>query len=247
MGRKSKVNFRFGELAFSKISQQGSNMSKVTTHFSLSSIVSQLSKIWKTVVIGILASLGGAGFTVLIAKLTGNPIWMLAKDPAEIRRFPPYFGMLSNWGVILWTATAVICLFSAVLLKQQKAPHATRRFLVASGLFSLLLGIDDLYMFHERLLPRMFHMPEIFFYLLYFLAIVAYLAYFMPQILKCDYLLFLVALLFFIFSRINIPYFDRFMTTGDMLKYFGIVFWLAFFYRTAMHEVSGLLRSEKST
>jgi len=227
---------------------KGNYMSQILSRFSLSAIKNQLSEIWKTIAVGILISLGGAGFTVLIAKLTGYPIWMLAKDPAETERFPPYIGMLSNWGVILWTATAVICLFSAVLLKQQKAPHATRRFLVASGIFSLLLGIDDLYMLHDRLLPRMFHVPELLFYLLYFLAFAAYLAYFIPQILKYDYLLFLAAFLFFVFSRqifIRIPYFSQFNTTGDMLKYFGIVFWLTFFYRTALYEVNAFLRLEK--
>jgi hypothetical protein len=223
-------------------------MSQILSRFSISAIKSQILKIWKTVTIGILVSLGGAGFTVLVAKLTGNPIWMLAKDPADTKHFPPYIGMLSNWGVILWTATAVICLFSAVLLKQQKAPHATRRFLAASGIFSFLLGIDDLYMLHDRLLLRIFHVPEILFYLLYFFAFVAYLVYFIPQILKYDYLLFVAAFLLFVFSRqfvIKIPYLSQFNTTGDMLKYFGIVFWLAFFYRTALHEVNAFFYREK--
>jgi hypothetical protein len=87
-------------------------------------------------------------------------------------------------------------------------------------------------MLHDRLLPRMFHVPEILFYLLYFFAFAAYLAYFIPQILRYDYLLFVAAFLFFVFSRqffIKIPYLSQFNTTGDMLKYFGIVFWLAFF------------------
>jgi len=223
-------------------------MLKILSRFSPSTIKNQILKIWKTVAIGIFISLGGAGFTVLVAKLTDNPIWMLVKDPADTKRFASYIGMLSNWGVILWTATAVICLFSTVLLKQQKAPNATVRFLLVSGIFSLLLGIDDLYMLHDRLFPKMFHVPEILFYLLYFFAFAAYLVYFTPQILKYDYLLFMAAFLFFVFSRqffIKIPYLSQFNTTGDMLKYFGIVFWLAFFYRTALHEVTALLHSEK--
>ena len=223
-------------------------MLKILSRFSPSTIKNQILKIWKTVAIGIFISLGGAGFTVLVAKLTDNPIWMLVKDPADTKRFASYIGMLSNWGVILWTATAVICLFSAVLLKQQKAPNATVRFLLVSGIFSLLLGIDDLYMLHDRLFPKMFHVPEILFYLLYFFAFAAYLVYFTPQILKYDYLLFMAAFLFFVFSRqffIKIPYLSQFNTTGDMLKYFGIVFWLAFFYRTALHEMTALLHSEK--
>jgi len=84
--------------------------------------------------------------------------------------------------------------------------------------------------------------------LLYIFAFVAYLIYFTPQIVKYEYLLLTVALLFFLFSRrifVTIPFFDQFMTTGDMLKYFGIVFWLTFFYRTALYEVRALLNREK--
>src|SRR6266498_402684 len=108
-------------------------MSQNLSRFSLSTVKNQLSKIWKTVAVVVLISLGGAGFTVLTASLTNNPIWKLVKDPAEVKHFPPYIGMLSNWGVILWTASAVVCLFSAAVLNQQKAPFATRKFLAASG------------------------------------------------------------------------------------------------------------------
>lgn len=37
-----------------------------------------------------------------------------------------------------------------------------------------------------------------------------------------------------------IPFLGEFMTANDMLKYFGIVFWLAYFARTAAKH----LRSE---
>jgi len=50
-----------------------------------------------------------------------------------------------------------------------------------------------------------------------------------------------MALFFFLISRklfVTLPFFNQFISTGDMLKYFGIVFWLAFFYRTALYEVS---------
>ena len=223
-------------------------MSQISFHFSLSTIKNQLSKIWKTVAVVVLISLGGAGFTVLIASLTNNPIWMLVKDPAEVKHFPPYIGMLSNWGVILWTATAVICLFSAVILKQQKAPDVTFRFMTASGVFSLWLGIDDLYLLHDRVLPKLFHISEAFFYLLYIIVFLVYLIYFIPQILKYDYLLFFAAFLLFLVSRtffILLPFLDQFITTGDLLKYFGIVFWLAFFYRTGLYEVSVLINRKK--
>ena len=219
-------------------------MSQIFSRFSILNIKKQLLEIWPTTVIGILVSLCGAGFTVLIAELTDNPIWKLAKDPAEVMNFPPYIGMLSNWSVILWITTAVICLFGAVILKKQNAPKDTLRFIIGSGLLSLFLGIDDLYRLHDKIFPRMFHAPESFFYLLYFFTFLIYLIFFTTQILKYDYLLFGAAFFLLVISRriaVIIPFFDQFMTTGDMLKYFGIVFWLAFFYRTVLHEINALI------
>lgn len=222
-------------------------MSRIVSRFSLSSIKSQLLEIWPTVGVGILVSLGGAGITALVANLTDNPIWRLAKDPAEVMNFPPYIGMLSNWDVILWVMTAAICLFGAVILKKQNVPKDTLRFIAVSGLLSLVLGIDDLFLFHDRLLPKMLHAPEAFFYLIYFFVFLVYLIFFTSKIMKYEYLLFWASFLLLVISRrilVIIPFFNKFMTTGDMLKYFGIVFWLAFFYRTVLHEVSARINPE---
>jgi hypothetical protein len=225
-------------------------MSKTTSHFSLSAIIDQLSKIWKAIFWGIVVSLGGAGFTVFVGKITGTSMRTLAKDPAELIGFSPYVGMLSYWGVILWITTAVICLFSAVLLREYKASGVETRFLAVSGAFSLLLGVDDLYMLHDRLLPRLFHLPEAFFYLLYFLAFTGYLVFLASRILKYDYLLLATAFIFFVISRgffVWIPYFGEFYATADVLKCFGIVFWLIFFYRTALQEFSALFAFQRQS
>lgn len=222
-------------------------MSQIISSFSFLNLKNQIVRNWMTIGVSLFISLGGAGFTVLVATLTNNPIWKLAKDPAEVMGFSPYIGMLSNWGVVLWMGAAAICLFSAVLLKQQKVSPSTLTFITVSGSFSLLLGIDDLFLLHDRLFPKLFDIPEKYFYFLYLFAFLIYLVCFLRQIIKYDYLLFGAALLFFLMSRrvfVSLPFFDQFMTTGDMLKYFGIVFWLAFFYRTALFEVSALLDHE---
>jgi len=219
-------------------------MSQIMSHFSFLDIRNQIAKIWITIGVSTLISLGAAGVTVLVATLTDNPIWKLAKDPSEVIGFPPYIGMLSNWGVVLWVAAAAICLFSAVLLKQAKGSNSTFTFLAVSGGFSLLLGVDDLFLLHDHLFPKLFHVPENYFYFLYLLAFLVYLICFIRRIIQYEYLLFGAAILFFLMSLrvfVTLPFFDQFMTTGDMLKYFGIVFWLAFFYRTALFEVSALL------
>jgi ABC-type multidrug transport system fused ATPase/permease subunit len=229
---------------FSHITRQGNRMSKIKSRFF--NFINQLSKIWKAIAIGIFLSLAGAAFTVLVARWTNTPVWKLTKDAASVIWQPAYIGLLSDWDVVLWIATASICLFSAVILYQQKAPRATFGFFLTSGIFTLILGLDDLYMLHERVLPKVFHMPEIFFYLLYFLAIVAYLIYFKRRLAKYENLLFTTSIFLFIISRmffIRLPFIDR-HASGDVLKYFGIVFWMIFFYRTALHEVNAVLGSK---
>ena len=219
---------------------------QIFPRFSYPAIKNQILKIWPTTVLGIIVSLGGAGITVFVANLTGNPIWKLAKDPAEVMRFPPYIGMLSNWSGMLWIAAAAICLFSAIILKQQNAAGATVMFIAVSGGFSLFLGIDDLFRLHDHVLPKLFHIRERIFYALYLVVILAYLLYFLPKILEYDYLLLGAAFFLFGLSRrvfITLPYFDQFMTTGDVLKYFGIVSWLAFFYRAALLEVGTVIKA----
>jgi len=223
-------------------------VSKTESRLSLSSICRQLSEIWKAIVLGVALSFGGAGFTVFVGKITGSPIRMLAKDPAELIGFSSYVGMLSYGGVLLWVAAAVVCFFSAVILREYRASGVELRFLAVSGAFSMFLGVDDLYMLHDRVFPRLFYLPESNFYLLYFLAFVGYLAFFVLQILKYDYLLFAAAFILLVISRglyVWIPYFGEFYVAGDMLKYFGIVFWLIFFYRTSLREVTALVWNRK--
>ena len=219
--------------------------SKLKSRTSLSAIREQIIEIRPAFLLATMIALGGAAVTVLVASFTDHPIWKLAKDPSQIMDYPSYIGMLSNWGVLLWMTTAAICIFSGLLLKKQAAPAATTRFVSVSGALSFLLAMDDLFLFHDQVLPHLFHVRERIFYVLYVLILLVYLMRFYRQILQYEYLLFATAFFLFAFSRrffISMPFLDQFMTTGDMLKYFGIVFWLAFFYRTAFYEVSQRMR-----
>ncbi len=216
--------------------------------FSFSALWKQVIRIIPALLISSAVALGGTTVTVLVARLTDNPIWKLAKDPADVIQFQPYIGMLSNWGALLWMTTAAICLFTAVILKTSRARLQTRLFIFFSGVLSLLLAVDDLYMFHDRVLPRVLNIHEYFFYMLYIILILAYLVAFTREILRQDFILFVIAFGFLFLSRrflFRFSFLDEYMTTGDMLKYFGIVFWLAFYYRAASREISALIQRPK--
>lgn len=213
----------------------------------ITNLKNQIIRILPIALISIAIALGGAVVTVSIAEWTDNPIWRLTKDPAQIIDFPPYIGMLSTWGTLLWMSTATICLFASMVMKNYQVAFRTYRFLFVSGVLSFLLAVDDIFLLHDEVLPHLLDMPEFFFYLIYIIIIGSYLLYFWRDISSYDYLLFMVAFALLMVSRgFFLPRFLReFMTTNDMLKYFGIVFWLAFFYRASMQEIKNLVSKKE--
>lgn len=209
----------------------------------------QMKNILPTLLVSSVISLGGAAVTVLVARLTGNPIWRLAKDPAQVVGYEPYIGMLTNWGVLLWFASAVLCLFTEILMRKNGATLKARLFLLASGIFSLVLALDDLFLLHDEILPKVFGIPEFFFYFVYLVTIILYIVIFLRDIHRKEYILFWIAFLFLLISRgvfFFLPFLREYKTSGDMLKYVGIVFWLAFFYRTALNEISTMIDNKNT-
>ena len=207
----------------------------------LSALQNQIQQILPAVGISLLVIMVGVGSTVLLAYITGNPLSNLTKDPAQILHYPLYIGWLSNLGGLLWIATATLCLFSSVILRRQGGSPASINFMRLSGLINVYLGIDDLFLLHDRAFPELFHLHEFPFYMAYILLIIAYLIYFLRYILARDYLLLFFAGFLLMASRgafVLFPSLARFSAQGDMVKFAGIIFWLAFFYRTAFQEVT---------
>lgn len=222
---------------------------KKHSQISLLAIRQQIIRILPAVLISIALFMGGAAVTVQIARATNNPIWKIAKDTSEVTNFPPYIGLLSNWVALLWMATATICLFTTLVLRNNNVPFQKYNFLLVSGILSFVLTIDDLFALHDRVFPSVFHIPEPFLYLMYIITLITYVIYFRRKILQYDYLLLVAAFFLIGVSReifIRIPYFLESMTANDMLKYFGVIFWLAFFYSASSQEIKNMLEQKRS-
>ena len=218
---------------------------QLQTRLSVQEIRKQTANTWKPAIAGIFYLLALIGFIMLIARLRGEPIWKITGDPAEIMHYPAYIGALSSLGNLLWSMTAAVCLLGAIVVKQHRASRITRHFFLTSGMFSIILCVDDLFLLHDHVIPALLHIPEMLLYLLYLIAILVYLTYFMPCILNYEYLLLGTSIVFFGLSRSILaasPFIDHIEIAADILKHFGIVFWLIFFYRTVLHEVNLLIR-----
>lgn len=178
-------------------------------------------------------------FVVFVSSKTGVSIKSFMNDPSAIARINPFLGAVSNIGILFWCAAASICFFSFVLLRNSSIRNSLQNFLFASGFITTILLLDDLFLFHEEnwnsretLFPNMYFLSEKVIYISYLLIILFYLVKFRRIILKTDFVLLLLAFLFFGISM-SIDFFDisllDYAIVEDGCKLFGIVSWFGYF------------------
>lgn len=179
------------------------------------------------------------GVVLLLHFWKGIPIGRLTRDPTTIVGSPLYTGFLSQIGIFFWSASAAVCMFSVKVLSRHTDSLKIKPFLFASGLLTLLLGFDDVFLLHEELLPY-FGVPQKAVFISYAGFVPFYVVRFYSIVLKTEYVLLVMALLFFGFSvtldlfeppDIN-PYLFE-----DGAKLVGIVGWLAYFFRAGTSAV----------
>lgn len=160
-----------------------------------------------------------------------------------------YFGLLSNLGVLLWCVTASICLYS--YLRSVRTDHrgGSGRLLAYAGVFSALLMLDDFFLGHDLIYPRVFGLKEEYVFAMYGAALIAYLAMYFRAIAKLEYSVLLISMFFFatslffdLYHKIGLFAFidDIIVKDGlaytigeDGAKFVGIWAWAVFHVRAA--------------
>lgn len=186
----------------------------------------------------------GPGVLLLaaVALQTRVPIPVLMKDPLAVVPLTKtcchfYYGLVSNLGVMLWSAGAAICLFACVLLLvlSRRGPDVV--FLGAAGVFTGWLGLDDLFMIHEDVLP-FFGVPQFVTYAAYAAAVALYFAVFWRQIFAHRPMLMALALLLLGASVVIdvVWHTDRAARVfiEDGAKFLGILAWNGFHVTAAL-------------
>jgi hypothetical protein len=211
------------------------------SNVSLSQLKSQILHSWLATLIGTLAAALILTGIFALSRISGTSLSKFTRDPVAINDAPFYYGLLSNLGIMTWTVTVAICFFAGFLLAGQPRYRNSALFLLSSGFISLMLVMDDAFLFHEQIIPKYLHLPEITMYLLYMVVISLYLVYFLHHILLTDYLLLFLAFLILGSSLLTdlLISFSRMNTVlEDWLKFYGIVLWLVYFARTAVQATS---------
>lgn len=168
------------------------------------------------------------------------PVGDLTRDPTAVSRAPFYTGLLSQLGIFLWAGAAFACLIPVIVSFQ----HPFRQFLLASGLITLTLALDDVFLLHESALP-MAGFPEKIVLIFYAGLLTAYVAWFYRVIKNTAYGLLLIACLCFGLSLLidlltpNSTNMEFLLEDGAKLV--GIVSWLAYYLCVA----TGALRQDR--
>jgi hypothetical protein len=199
-------------------------------------LVQELRRTWVvmagSVAIGIIPVLAVAAVVVWF----DIPSAVLVRDPVAVLQGPWYTGFLSQLGIFGWAAAAVSCALAASLLT-----HRMRQFFIASAALTLLLGLDDAYLLHERVLPEYFGLNELVVYSVYVGLTVTYLALFIRQILLTEYTLLAMAFAFFALSigmdaaGVSRP--GSFLVE-DGAKFIGIISMAVYYFRTAAQSIA---------
>ena len=107
-------------------------------------------------------------FGTIVGTFAGSGIHMtkLSKDPAQLASFPIYYGLLSNLGILVWAAGGFIPLFASFHVEGVK----TRSLLRWAGILTLILLLDDFFLIHDILFPRVLRLSELLVYLFYLVA-----------------------------------------------------------------------------
>lgn len=184
----------------------------------------------------------------IAAKAIGVDPGVFVRDPAHVAHVAFYTGIISNLGIAVWCAGAVMALFAAAVLPKTQNRREERRFLLWSGVLTLYLMMDDLAMLHDDVFRVLFHVYEQLVFLAYLPIAVIYVVRFRRQLLGPHAALVVLAGAFMIFSltmdqwHMLLTVFGRpIMPHNELVekaaKLLSMVSWMAFLARTAADAV----------
>jgi hypothetical protein len=192
------------------------------------------------------------GLAVLLAvalarAVGGVPMHYLTRDIASLAGVHPFFGVMSNLGLMLWAAAAAVSLLTVLI--RMKSGEGNTKFFLASGALSLWLLFDDAFLFHEELAPtHLGLMTEIVLAGLG-VAVITWLGVFRREILAAGPFFLVLALGMFALS-LGVDFAADIFPAAetetswrifyeDAPKWLGIVFWLAFHVTASVNTLTG--------
>lgn len=223
--------------------------------FSREGLLLICQNFWKTFrsnfnkIIKLFAAISFFLFVVLvIAVKSGVEPSDLSRDYNGVYHLEPYVGMLSSLGIFIWCGSVTLCWLAWYFIRMRNPNSGRKNFFLISGFITSIIAIDDLFQFHEIIIPDYFSIPEISFYITYIVTLFFFNIKYINTIMNRHFSLLIVA--YFLFSSsilFDVVFEDRvpFGTyIEDGLKLMGITFWSAFFFKTVLLELNESIKEE---
>ena len=134
---------------------------------------------------------------VVVAQPYVDPRWFFLDTLTAVERSGDcchvYYGFVSNLGIYIWISTGVVCLFSALLLRDNpNAPRTWWMFALFAGCFTGWLALDDAFLLHDKVMPY-FGIPQDPVQWSYAVLAALYAAFAIRVLMHGDFALFLFA------------------------------------------------------
>lgn len=166
------------------------------------------------------------------------PFGDLTRDPNAITPSKSYFGVISNLGVLFWSFSAVVCLYTYSLLfdsisNRNQQTQSNLSVLLWGGIISMMLLFDDFFLLHEVVFKALFSLDEKVTFAIYGVILLYYLFRFRKFIFQKSPYIFLLLSFFFFGLSLVFDFLPRFTDQWhhlfeDAPKFLGIVSWFAF-------------------
>jgi hypothetical protein len=120
------------------------------------------------------------------------------RDIAVTGHLPFFAGFVSQLGGMLWSAALTICVFALIVLERHTVSFAaSKRLLLYSATFTIILLLDDIFLFHEEVAPEYLHLEEAYVIAGYMLFGIVFVLSNWQEILSSEYVILLLAFLLF--------------------------------------------------
>lgn len=164
----------------------------------------------------------------------------LTRDPLQTRHAHFYIGFVSNLGVLVWTSSAAFSLCAGLALRGAAGRGRTARFHLVAGCLTLVLTLDDFFLFHEKIWPFFTGLPDAIVMGAYAAFAAAFALRFRDRLRAGSPALLGLAVAFLGLSvamDLLLPQHDTAVFVEDGLKWFGILFWALFFTLQAVRDL----------
>lgn len=176
-----------------------------------------------------------------LGALIDEPFGEFSRDAAAVLHGPFYVSYLSHLDSLVWNLAAAVALFTGAVLRRAGYVQSSR-LLLAGGLITAVMALDDLLLFHEGA-ENVLGLPEAVVYCVYGLAILAFVVAFHRR-LGPDVLLIGGALVFWVASAgvdLVVDQGTVSFVAEDGLKIAGVALWVTMLVRLTWAEITAAL------